>query len=125
MIREVYAALGEPTKKPAASDALQNLVRRLKPDDLPVNARKDLLALFTQLGALDRAFTLANQSLDLYAHEGTVGSAWGVLWLPEMRPFRQDARFQAFVTRLKLMDYWRAFGPPDGCDLRQDKLICH
>jgi TolB-like protein len=125
VIRGVYAALGDPAKKPAASDALQNLVRTLKPDDLPVNTRKDLLALFTQLGALDRAFTLANQSLDLYAREGTLGSAWGVLWLPEMRLFRQDARFQAFVTRLKLMDYWKALGPPDGCDLKQDKLICH
>ena len=125
VIRGVYAALGDPTKRPAASDALQHLVRTLKPDDLPVNTRKDLLALFTQLGALDRAFTLANQSLDLYAREGTVGTAWGGLWIPEMRPFRQDARFQAFVTRLKLMDYWKALGPPDGCDLKQDKLICY
>jgi TolB-like protein len=125
VIREVYAALGEPRKKPAATDALQNLVRMLKPADLPVNTRKDLLALFTQLGSLDRAFTLANESVDLYAREGTVGNAWGVLWLPEMRPFRQDARFQAFVTRLKLMDYWKALGPPDGCDLKQDKLICY
>lgn len=115
---------GYNPKKPAASDALQNLVRTLKPDDLPVNTRKDMIALFTQLEALDRAFTLANQSLDLYAREGTVGSAWGVLWIPEMRPFRQDARFQAFVTRLKLMDYWKAFGPPDGCDLKKDRLIC-
>ena len=125
VIRGVYAALGDPTKKPAASDALLNLVHTLKPDDLPVNTRKDLLVLFTQLGALDRAFTLANQSLDLYARQGTVGTAWGALWIPEMRPFRQDARFQAFVTRLKLMDYWKALGPPDGCDLKQDKVSCY
>jgi TolB-like protein len=125
VIRGVYAALGDPTKKPAASDALQNLIHTLKPDDLPVNTRKDLLVLFAQLGALDRAFTLANQSLDLYARQGTVGTAWGALWIPEMRPFRQDARFQAFVTRLKLMDYWKTLGPPDGCDLKQDKVICY
>lgn len=124
VIRDVYTALGEPAKKQAASDALQNLVRKLKPNDLPVNTRKDLLALFTQLGALDRAFTLANQSLDLYAREGTVGTAWGALWIPEMRPFRQDPRFQAFVTRLNLIAYWKVFGPPDGCDLKEDKLNC-
>jgi hypothetical protein len=42
-----------------------------------------------------------------------------------MRPFRQDPRFQAFTTRLKLMDYWQTFGPPDDCDLKDGKLACH
>lgn len=34
----------------------------------------------------------------------------------EMAHFRQDPRFQAFVTRLGLMDYWKQHGPPDDCD---------
>jgi hypothetical protein len=42
-----------------------------------------------------------------------------------MRPFRNDLRFQAFVTRLKLPDYWRVYGPPDGCDFRDGILTCH
>ncbi|MEY4762681.1 MAG: hypothetical protein RLZZ200_2537 [Pseudomonadota bacterium] len=125
VVRAAYVALGDPGRRPAASDALQNLLRTVQSDALPVNTRKDMIALFTQLGSLDRAYALANQSLDLYAREGSVGTAWGVLWLPEMRPFRQDVRFQSFAARLKLFDYWKAFGPPDGCDLQEDRIVCH
>jgi TolB-like protein len=124
VIRGVYAALGDPSKIPAARNALQNLLHKLKAEDLDVNTRKDMIELFTQLDALDVAFDLANQSLDQFARTGTVGSNWGVLWLPEMRPFRQDARFQDFVTRLGLMEYWKQYGPPDDCDLKDGKLIC-
>ena len=46
-------------------------------------------------------------------------------WLPEMRPFRQDSRFQDYVTRLGLMQYWKQYGPPDDCDLQGGKLISH
>jgi hypothetical protein len=41
-----------------------------------------------------------------------------------MRPLRRDPRFQTLVTRLKLIDYWQQFGPPDGCDLQDGKLLC-
>ncbi len=40
-------------------------------------------------------------------------------------PFRQDARFQAFTTRLGLMAFWQKYGPPDDCDLKDGKLTCH
>ena len=56
---------------------------------------------------------------------GTGGTDWIEVWRPEMRPFRQDARFQAFVTRVKLPDYWMQYGPPDACELRDGKLTCH
>lgn len=65
------------------------------------------------LDALDEAFQLANASLDHFARSGMVGTQWGMLWMPEMRPFRRDARFQRFVERLRLPDYWRHHGPPD------------
>jgi hypothetical protein len=42
-----------------------------------------------------------------------------------MRPFRQDPRFQAFVERLNLVEYWQAYGPPDGCTLDHGKIECH
>lgn len=41
-----------------------------------------------------------------------------------MRPFRHDPRFQAFATRLKLVEYWKHYGPPDSCGLEDDKLTC-
>ena len=33
--------------------------------------------------------------------------------------------FQAFVTRLGLMEYYQQYGPPGGCDLKDGKLTCH
>ncbi len=55
---------------------------------------------------------------------GMVGTAWGILWIEEMRAYRRDARFQAFVERLGLVDYWSQYGPPDNCELRNGRLIC-
>jgi len=49
---------------------------------------------------------------------------YSFLWMPEMRPFRLDPRFQAFVTRLKLFDYWKQYGPPDDCELAGERLVC-
>jgi hypothetical protein len=48
----------------------------------------------------------------------SVTNAWSWLWSPELLPFRQDARFQPFVTSLGLMKYWEKYGPPDSCDLK-------
>lgn len=42
-----------------------------------------------------------------------------------MNDFRQDPRFQAFAARLGLMEYWRQYGPPDDCGLRDGVLACH
>jgi hypothetical protein len=49
---------------------------------------------------------------------------FSLAWTPEYRPFRQDPRFQALVTRLGLMEYWQQYGPPDDCDLKDGKLTC-
>jgi hypothetical protein len=76
------------------------------------------------LGDLDSAYRFTNQTLDAFARYGTVGFAWGVLWLPEMRAFRQDARFQSLIRRLKFMAYWKVYGPPDDCDLHGEILLC-
>jgi hypothetical protein len=81
--------------------------------------------LYTMLGALDHAYESANSVLDEMARSGPVWVFPGGLWLPEMRPFRQDPRFQGFVTRLGLMPYWEEYGPPDNCELRASRLICH
>jgi DNA-binding winged helix-turn-helix (wHTH) protein/Tfp pilus assembly protein PilF len=85
--------------------------------------RKRLMLWHSWRGALDEAFNLAFDSLDHYAREGTVGGAWGVLWLPEMRAFRADERFQLFARRLRLFEYWSEYGPPDGYSLRGERLL--
>lgn len=120
-----YAALSDRAKTRQAIAALQELARHLDPRAIDINLRKDLIGYFTQLGALDEAYALANQTLDEIARSsGTIGNAWGVLWIPEMRAFRRDPRFQAFAARLKLFDYWRRYGPPDECDLNGETLVC-
>ncbi len=75
-------------------------------------------------GDLDAAYAFLARCLDHYAKGGTVGSAWGFLWLPEMKPFRLGARFQDFIARMQLLAYWLEYGAPDGCELREGALIC-
>lgn len=81
----------------------------------------------TRLGALDLAYELANAALGELETTGVLPGAIHVATcrLPEMRPFRQDLRFQPYVTRLGLTEYWKQYGPPDECDLKDGKLTCH
>jgi DNA-binding winged helix-turn-helix (wHTH) protein/Tfp pilus assembly protein PilF len=85
--------------------------------------RKRLMFWHTCEGQLDQAYAVAFESLDQYAREGTVGGAWGMLWLREMRPFRDDERFQLFARRLRLFEYWSEYGPPDGYSLAGERLV--
>jgi TolB-like protein/Tfp pilus assembly protein PilF len=125
VMRRVYAAFGDNAQKATAREALHQLLHSVPPDELDVNTRKDLIALFAQLDDLDDAFEVAQRSLELLAQTGTVGSSWGVLWLPEMRAFRRDPRFKAFAGRLGLVEFWQQYGAPDECDLKDGKLTCH
>ena len=125
VVRLVYSALADPTKKPAARQALQSLVHKLGVSNIETSSQRAFLEDFAMLDALDPAYDLANQYVDEFARSGTGGgAAWGLLWLPEMRSFRLDPRFQGFVTRLNLIDYWKQYGPPDDCDLKDGKLVC-
>jgi hypothetical protein len=119
-----YAALAQPSANKAAVAALQRLEGGLRAEDLGQIARKRLILWYTNLGALDCAYEAADRALQHYALSGMVGTAWGILWIDEMRPFRRDVRFQALVARLGLVDYWNQYGPPDHCDLRNGRLIC-
>jgi hypothetical protein len=75
--------------------------------------------------AQDAAYALANQCLDRMAPGAVYGGRSTIhLWEPWLRPFHRDPRFQAFATRLGLMEYWQQYGPPDDCDLKDGKLTC-
>jgi hypothetical protein len=102
--------------------ALRSLETSLSAEELDPPMRKRFLLWYSSIGALDRAFELASESLDHYAREGTVGGAWGVLWLAEMAPFRHDRRFRLFAQRLRLFEYWSEYGPPDGYCMDGDRL---
>jgi TolB-like protein/DNA-binding winged helix-turn-helix (wHTH) protein/Flp pilus assembly protein TadD len=118
-----YAAVADPVRKASALKALKGLVPRLQSDRIDGRTKAFFLEAFSRIGELDSAYALASRFLD--EHPAMPGSIdWSSLWLPEMRPFRQDLRFQDLVTRLKLIDYWKQFGPPDNCDWKDGKLSC-
>lgn len=123
--RLVYAALSDPTRRSAARQALVALGHRLGAARLAPTDRSDLIVQFVMIDALDQAYEMAAQYLDEFLRTGNGGgAAWTFLWIPEMRPFRRDPRFQAFVGRLRLFEYWRRYGPPDGCALAGPALSC-
>lgn len=78
------------------------------------------------LGALDPAYETVFAFLARLRRLGTVGGAlWTGLWIPGMLPFRLDPRFADLADALGLTEYWQEYGPPDGCELRDGKLICY
>ena len=123
IIRQVFAAFGQAEARSAAAAAFRTLAREMQESQSGVS-RYDPMLYSVLLGDLDFAFEAANRAIDVDAREGSIGMAWGFLWMPEMRPFRQDPRFTALATRLKLVDYWKQHGPPDLCDLVQEKVVC-
>ena len=90
---------------------------------LELRNQKRVLIWLTMLGALDDAFDLLWQALDDPACQGTLRGPWAWLWLPEMRPFRSDARFQAVIDRFGFMEYWTQRVPPDGYRLLHGRLV--
>jgi TolB-like protein len=129
-----YAALENPTLREAALAARKRLYPASTehgPGGVATTDARPCLQsslMYGLLGALDDAFELANQCLSnlapgavrLYPRSGLI-----YMWSPELRPFRQDRRFQALAARLGLMAYWQQYGPPDDCDLKDGKLTCH
>jgi DNA-binding winged helix-turn-helix (wHTH) protein len=106
-----------PEECAEAAAGLRAIQDSLSAAELDPPLRKRFMLWYSRLGALDQAYELAFDSLDRYAREGTVGGAWGVLWLAEMAAFREDERFQLFARRLRLFEYWSEYGPPDGYSL--------
>ena len=123
-IQAFYAALANSENRNAALGALRSLLPTLKTNVIEGRTRMFFIDAFTMIGALDEAYDLAEWSVEQRAR--TPGSVeWSDVWMPEMRSFRTDSRFQAFVSRLKLPDYWRVYGPPDECEFRNAALACH
>jgi TolB-like protein/DNA-binding winged helix-turn-helix (wHTH) protein len=123
-VKQVFVAFTKREERPAADRALRKLAQQLEALGPGQRQREPMVLWPVLLGDLDFAFESANHWLDVDAREGSVGISWGFLWMPEMRPFRNDPRFQALVTRLRLFNYWRQYGPPDNCDLVGERLAC-
>jgi TolB-like protein/DNA-binding winged helix-turn-helix (wHTH) protein len=79
----------------------------------------------TVLGALDDAYVVAALEAARAAQKGVIGSfASGVLWNPEMAPFRRDARFVKLAADLGLLKHWQQYGAPDFCAPSSGEFRC-
>ena len=126
VLRRVVAALADPAQRKAALAAASITA------SVPGGIKKLGPCLtgavsYVLLDALDTAYESVDRCLDHLApgathHVAALELSW---WMPEFRSFRADPRFQAFVSRMGLMEYWQEYGPPDDCDLKQGKLTCH
>ncbi|HEY7379394.1 MAG TPA: hypothetical protein VH542_11970, partial [Steroidobacteraceae bacterium] len=125
VVKSICAALARRDGYSSAVEKLNQLRSRVGSEHLTQLSLRRFVLWYTRLGARAEAFEVANQALDLLAEHGTIGTAWGFMWMREMLPFRQDPRFQILASRLNLFEYWNKFGPPDNCELRDGKLICH
>jgi TolB-like protein len=128
--RLAFGALEHPAQRAAALTAIARLfsVARTQSgaDTEYGNACLNSIQLMATLGGLDEAFTLANRCLTNMGSSAPSSVSTSLpVWYPEMRGFRRDARFSALVTRAGLMEYYRRFGPPDDCELKNNKLTCH
>ena len=52
------------------------------------------------------------------------GNDWFTVWRAQAGPMRASPEFQEIVTRLGLIDYWRATGWPDLCQPEGDGIAC-
>jgi TolB-like protein/DNA-binding winged helix-turn-helix (wHTH) protein/Tfp pilus assembly protein PilF len=126
LMKIFYSGLADPAQNAAARRAFQSLVPKLESRQIDGQVRGFFVQAFTMLGALDAAYDLATRYVDEGVGVGMVGSRLYLadFWLPEMHPFRRDARFNALMQRLRLVDYWKKYGPPDGCELQGNELTC-
>lgn len=113
VVARIYETLREPALAPETVAALRNIERGLRKNRLDQTMRNRMLLWYTLLGAEVAAHDLAEWCLDTYAREATVGCVWFVIWMPEMRPFRQHRRFVTLASRMNLPTYWREYGGPD------------
>jgi TolB-like protein len=125
VLRLVYSAQTDSSKRAAAREALQALVGSAKGGADRATFVPIAIGLFSTIDGLDRAYDLANQLLDSGGQFGTINAGLLFsLWTPESRQFRTDPRFQNLVRRLGLMDYWKQYGPPQDCQIQGGKLVC-
>jgi TolB-like protein len=119
----MHDGLSDGTARKAALDALDALAAEVSLEHLSPVMAVQLVAWYTMLNAVASAYELADRVLRRAAETEAMGMLLTWLWHPELRPFRNDPRFERLTARLGLMDYWRVSGPPDGYEIVAGKLI--
>jgi adenylate cyclase len=122
-VGRVFDALAGASSRSGAVAALDGLRADVSDAGLNHMMRMRLIMWYSRLEAYDQAYEMVNRSLDDFAAVASIGTAWGFLWTRELAGFRDDGRFTALVARLRLPDYWQRYGPPDGYDWRDGRLV--
>jgi DNA-binding winged helix-turn-helix (wHTH) protein len=110
---QIASALAHPTERPRAAATLHALVVEQGAAGLGQLNLKRTMLWFTLLEARDEAFDSFDRLLNYFARTDSIGTAWDVLWLPQMEGFRRDRRFRSVIGRLNFQTYWNSHGPPD------------
>lgn len=123
-----YCACLGLVDKSVASAAVERLTPASDTDDLFTRYQIVIGTMSewqSALGEFDAAFRIADRILAAWRRTGQLATM-GLLhmWLPAMRPFRQDPRFSGFVEQLGMFAYWDRHGPPDGHEVRDGRLVC-
>ena len=121
-VREAYLALGDPSRRENALKLLHDPGVTERLGVTPINYKRMMLWR-VMLGDVDGAFEWTDRIVASLEEEGAVGMIWAVIWLEEMEPFRAHPRFMDIAERLGFVAYWSVYGPPDGYDFRDGKLI--
>ncbi|HEV7609256.1 MAG TPA: protein kinase [Steroidobacteraceae bacterium] len=127
VVRLLNDALADPSKRLAALASLDALNAKGASAGMDTFEMLMLsMSWYTALGEVDTAYLVSERWLAEVQRTGSTGIPFNIgFWLPEMRPFRADPRFQELARRMKLMTYWQKFSPPDDCQLQRDQLSCH
>jgi TolB-like protein len=125
IIDEVYRALGDSDQAIAVCESIRRFVQALGDGILRGSLPMLLMHWSVSLGDVDLAYSIGNLALDNFQRQQAVPVEGFVpqLWATEMRAFRLDPRFHEFAgERLKLLEFWNEYGPPDGCEIREGRL---
>jgi DNA-binding winged helix-turn-helix (wHTH) protein len=108
-----YSGLADASQRSRACAALASFVPRLESIGVDGRTRAFFVTAYAMLGELDLAYDLMDRFLRVSA-DAPLSVELSDLWLPELRLFRADHRFEHLVQRLQLPTYWQQHGPADG-----------
>lgn len=124
LVAQALTSVGDKRRALQAARELSDYANRTSMDSISLRSLTTLLLAMTLTEDLDSAYRTTNAYLDSRVEEGVDLRLLMHLWMPEMRPFRRDARFSALAQRLGMTDYWLKYGPPESCKLDARTVHC-
>jgi hypothetical protein len=109
LVEAVYGALAEPARARSALAIIRGMIQAHEHEVVATASLPMLLMNWSvRLGDLDLAFDICQRAQNYFLREVAipVTAVTPQLWLAELRPFRADPRFHAYVSRFGLLDYW-------------------